>query len=619
MIIDRLWKSQPGAYFFLCTKSAAGHWRDVAFKRREIGSIGQFIEDNRDKDIYFCPHGFNRPKRVKEHAELPQLLWADLDAADPRKVKWRPTIAIESSPGRFVGLWLLDGEMSEGLNRRLTYAMGSDVSGWDLTQVLRVPGTINYKYETLPRTRIMWSDGPEYTVRSMERQLPAEMDEGSTEETDAAEIYKRWEKKLPHWARRELISGKPTPGKRSEMLWKLGNTLIEVGVSRGEAFVLLKSSPWNKFAGRRNEDAQIRRELDKSVNKHMKGERKREEEEAEDDYVWVARSLADVEEENIEWIWYPYLARGEITILEGDPGLGKSYLAQMVAGHLIDGKKLPSVKEVDVVTGNVAYFDIENSAGSVTKKRIVGNGFKNLSGYYQEEALFSIDDDDCLVKVCEALEKVKPVMVCFDTINTYLGKADAFKGHEAQQAFVKFKKIAKRFNCAVVVIRHLTKGSKDKALYRGQGSIAFAGVARVIITVGSMPGDEDTRAFAITKMNIAKKPRAHTFTIDALPDTDKEKDRSRFAWGEFVDLTSDELIVAATTDKKESRGEAEEFLKEAMDEGSIEFRKLERMAEARSISLRTLQRAATELGVEKKTSGFGKTKKTTWSLPDTPR
>lgn len=615
MIITTLWRNQPGKHFCLSTKSSSGEWKDHFFSRNEFSKVTKFLRTNSDKDLYFCPHGFDRPRRLKPYAVLPRLLWADMDEADPRECKIRPTVAIESSPGRFVGLWVTDEATTESLNRRMTYFLGSDVSGWDLTQVLRVPGTTNYKYDSLPRTRILWSDGPQYTLKRIERILPEE-EEDPDSDHDATEVYREYEKKLPHWCRRELMNGKPVEGKRSEMVWKLVNTLVECGVSVEDTFTLIQASPWNKFAGRHNEKQQLKREIDKAINRHFQSSKPAGEvEDSDKDYRWLSRSLADVEPENIDWVWYPYLARNELTILEGDPGLGKSYLAQMVSGHIIDGKGLPTVKEHNIVKGKVVYFDIENSAESVTIKRIIGNGFKELSGYIQEEAIFSIDDEERMAKVYGALERVRPVLIVFDTINTYLGKADAFKGHEAQQAFVKFRAMARRFNCAVLVLRHLTKSTKERALYRGQGSIAFAGIARIVITVGVVPDDQDTRAFAITKMNIAKKPQAHTFRILALPDTRDEKDRSKFEWGEFVDLTADDIIGAPEKGAGAERDDAKEFLKGALEEGAIELKRIERMAEARSISSRTLQRAADELGVVKKLRGFGKEKLSVWSLP----
>jgi archaellum biogenesis ATPase FlaH len=618
MLIDRLWRSQPGKYFCISTKSGSGKWRDTFFARREMSDVEAFVAENRDKDIYFCPHGFSKPRRVKENAVLPTLLWADLDECDPRGIDIKPTIAIESSPGRFVGLWFLDKTMTEDQNRRLSYLLkdeGNDTSGWDLTQVLRVPGTTNYKYEALPKVKTLWIDGPEWKLKDIEKQLPDD-DADEVSESDLAAIYKKYEKTFPAWLRRELINGKPTPGTRSEMIYKLEQELIERGVSRDEAFHLIKASPWNKFKGRRNEDKQLRRELDKAINKHFKA-KPRDEDEETPRYRFLNESMSEVEEENLDWMWYPYLARGELTILEGDPGLGKSYLAQIVAGKLCDGEKLPSVKTMKPVEGKVAYFDMENSPGSVTKKRLVENGIENMSNFYQEVQPFSIDDHERLQDVYDAIERIKPILVVFDTVNSYIGKSDTYKASETTQAFGTFKDIAVRFDCAVLCLRHLTKSTKEKALYRGQGSIAFSGTARVVITVGALPDDDEMRAFAVTKINVAKPPKAMSFRIKALPDTMRSKDRSKFEWGEFLDLTSDDLIsTAPSKDVSSEKKDAMDFLKGELDDGPVEARRIESKAEARSISTRTLYRAADELGVKRKSKGFGKNKTSMWSLPE---
>lgn len=613
MIIDRLWASQPGKFFCISTKNLRGKWKDHFFRRTDIKNITTFFIEHADKDTYFCPHGFSQARRIRPYAVLPNMLWADLDEADPRKMKLKPSIAIESSPGRYVGLWLLDKEMTEGLNRRLTYFLGADKGGWDLTQVLRVPGTINYKYQNLPRVKILWSDGPEYTTKEIEALLPEE--EVEEEGTGVAAIFKKYEKEIPRWARRELVNGQPKIGQRSDMIWKLEHTLIECGVSTDEAFELIKASAWNKFKGR---DEQLRRELEKALDSKFTAKRPVVGESEGDDYKWLSTTLEDVQEEQIDWIWYPYLARGELTILEGDPGLGKSYIAEMVSGAICDGERLPTIKRFGKVQGKVVYFDIENSAASITKKRIRENGFKNMKNFVQEERPFSIDDDETLDKIYDALERVRPILVVFDTINTYLGKADAFKGHEAQQAFVRFREIAKRFNCAVLVLRHLTKSSKDnvRALYRGQGSIAFAGLARVVLSVGSMPDDEDTKVMAVTKLNITRKPKALTFQVIGLPDTLKDQDRSRFEWGSFVEVSSDD-ILHNNGNGKDGTEHAQKFLKAILEEGPVDLKRIERMAEARGVSRRKMYQAAEELGVKRQIIGKGSERRGTWSLsPD---
>lgn len=623
MIVARIWRAQPGNWFCVSTKSASKKWKDNFFERSRISEVAAFIDDHRDKDIYFCPHGFTEPHRRKEFAVAPRLLWSDLDEVDPGKVKVKPTIALESSPGRYVGLWLLDETMTEVLNRRLSYAIEADRSGWDFTQVLRVPGTINYKYKSLPRTKILWSDGPTYKLKALQKTLPRVNDEavvGDGDVGDSAEVYKTWENRIPHWCRRALNSkDEASVGKRSEMLWKIEQTLIEIGMSRDEAFILVKASSWNKFAGRRSEDSQLKRELDKAVNKHMGGNgggEKKAPVEREGGIIF--RNMDEVEEEDIDWIYYPYLARGEVTIIEGDPGLGKSYLSQMICAHINDGKAMPSVKKMPTVSGKTVYFDMENSAGSVTKKRLIGNGLKHLERFVQCEEPFSIDDEDAMDEIYDWFEKHRPIVGVFDTMNTYLGKADSFKGPEAQQAFMRWRELAMRFRCSVVILRHLTKSGKERALYRGQGNISFAGVARVIITVGTMPGDEDdTRVMAVTKLNVARIPKALTFSIHELPDTLKERDRSKFEWGEFVDLTSEDILKPEEGEVKGRGGDreaAKEFLEAILEEGPVELRKLERMAQARSISEKALRRAADELGVKQEE----KDRRAIWRLDDPP-
>lgn len=614
----KLWERQPGKYFCLSTKSASGSWKDHWFSRSQIKKIGAFISQNLDKDMYACPHGFSEKKRQKPYAVEPLLLYSDLDEVNPNDIELRPTIALESSPGRYVGYWLTDEAASEQLNRRLAYSIDADISGWDRTQVLRVPNTRNYKYESAPRVRILWSDGPEYSLAELERKIPAlKSARGEEISEDAARVFKRYEKKLPRWVRRELLHGKPEQGKRSEVLWKLQNELLEVGMSRNEAFDLLWVCPWNKFKNRRDGVDQLWRELDKSLEQHFEGwSASRDGEEDPLSFNPLPRSMADVEIENIDWITPGWFARKELTIVEGDPGLGKSYFMQMVSLLICDGKPIPSEERVKPIQGRVAYFDMENTAGSVTKVRLVENGMECFENYWQGEEPFSIDDEERWSRVADVLEDFRPTMVVFDTVNVYIGAADMHRASETQQALSNFKQLAVRFNCCVVILRHLTKGGKEKALYRGQGSIAMTGIARIVLTVGQSPDDADTRVVACTKNNISKKPRALTYRIDALPDRNGQTNRSKLVWGDFVDLTSDDIVSVSTPKKSNDKENAMQWLKEQLENGKVEIARIERMAEARSISRSTLNRAASDLSVVKSLVGFGPAKQSFWALPE---
>lgn len=571
------------------------------------------IEIHKDKDIYFCCHLFSRPIRQKQYAIAPHLLWADLDEVDPRTCDIKPTIAIESSPGRFVGIWLVDEEIEEEINRDLTYYLGADHGGWDFTQVLRVPGTVNYKYTSNPRVRLLYDNGPTYKLRDIKRKLPQEEHEVIL---NASEVYEKYQRMLQPWVRRELLTQKVPVGKRSEMIWKLQHALLEAGLSKDETFTLIKASGWNKFKGRSSEDKQLRRELDKIVGERMQGG-------VEKSIIkqkYLACSMAEVEEQEIDWIWYPILARGEVSIIEGDPGLGKSYLTQMISKAICDAETLPSWGVSGAARGvnqpsKVAYFDMENSADTVTKKRLLSNGIKHIENFYQEEEPFSWADADRMAHVMEAIERIKPAVVVFDTMNTYLGgHVDTGRANSSQEAMFPLREIASRYHCAVIIIRHLVKAKKDKsALAAGQGSIAFAGFVRMVATVGHLPDDSEVCAFAVTKTNLASRPKhVLTYEIIRLPDKGNLRDRSLFKWGELVEGEADDIIQPSK--KNAEKGECEEWLKKELNGHEVEFSKIERMAETRGFSKRTLYRAADKIEVNKETTGFGKNKKTTWSL-----
>ena len=166
-----------------------------------------------------------------------------------------------------------------------------------------------------------------------------------------------------------------------------------------------------------------------------------------------------------------------------------------------------------------------------------------------------------------------------------------------------------------MLVRHLTKSSKEKALYRGQGSIAFTGVARIVLTVGSSPDDPDVRVVACTKNNIGPFIRSFTYRIDSLPDTPKLKNRSKFSWGEFVDLTADDVVSVAPI-KNRDKESTTRWLKEQLEKTErIEISRIERMAAARSISKAVIHRIAEQLGVQKSTRGEGRSRMAYWSLP----
>lgn len=243
-LIVRLWKRQPGKFFCVSVREP---WFDQFFERDELNDVADYVRDQKraDKDVYFCPHGFDKPRRVKAFAVLPKLLWADLDEADPHEIKYEPSIALESSPGRFVGLWRTDEEVTEELNCRMTRAVGADKGGWALTKVLRFPGTRNRKYKAAPLVKVLWTDGPRYEIARLELKLP-KLDLLPHDVADIGEINPAsaggWQDVTRRYRLQRLNMSirQPAPeGKRSDVIYRVGMDLIERGATPNEVAAVL--------------------------------------------------------------------------------------------------------------------------------------------------------------------------------------------------------------------------------------------------------------------------------------------------------------------------------------------------------------------------------------------
>lgn len=573
-VVDHF-KSLNGKYFCISSKGPDNYWQDTYFTRDALDDIPRFLEQHAEKDLYFGLLGLKDKSRKTESVVPSKILFADIDGVPESEFeKFPPTILIQSSPGRFVGIWKTTFNYTEELNKRLTYEFGFDKGGWDPGQVLRIPGTKNYKYTARPEVRLMYDDGEIYSFEKFNEIIPErhQIIHGN----DFDEIYHKYAHGFSTELIQMLTAKSDFSGDRSKVFWKLINLLLDHGVTREDIFTLTKNSVYNKFTGRSG-DERLNREIGRAIDKSCQVLDDGEEpfyfediEEDEENTPFFALSLDQVEEEVLDWLWKPYLARGEVTIMESDPGVGKSYLAQVISGSICDGTQPSSKLKTNFEQGNVCYLDFENSAGTVTKRRMVDNGFKHLNHFFQEETPFSIDDHKKMHELLEGLSRLKPELVVFDTLNSYIGKTDINKGSETQQAFRIFVQIARRFNCAVLVLRHLTKNSSGPAIYRGSGSIAFTGLARVVMTLARNPQIEDEVLGAAVKLNIGKKPKPFTFRIKGLPDKGKFTDRSELVFGEESPISIEDALTGKITESNVSRDFVTEWVKTLLSDGQKE-------------------------------------------------
>ncbi len=583
----RVWSMQEpneGNYFFLATLHAkTKEWKEHFFSwpitEKELSKFERDYSGEK-YNVYFCATPFQRPQRKKSFVIGSKFLWADLDETKPRDCEIVPQIAWKSSDERYAALWILDkfydASTIEQRNKALSYNIGADKGGWDLTQVLRVPGTINHKYTPTARVRTLWFKTNEYSLKKFPEHVYKNLDPQG--------VLKEYRSKIKPSTLKLLTSKRATDGKRSEVIWKLNNDMAEQGLDAQVRFNLLKGSVWNKFAGRNDEEMQLMREVDKV------GSRKILVLDEEDEEEKKVVQMSTVEAEDVDYLWYPYIPIGKVTLLEGDPGLGKSWFTMALAAFMSSKTRLPRAKETP--SGKVLLLSAEDGLADTIRPRLdkLGADVKRVFAY-NAPVYF---DEDGFAEVEQQIEAIKPSLVIIDPIVAYMGsKVDMFRANETREIMTGLANIAERQGCAIIAVRHLTKGGKDKAIYRGSGSIDITAAARSVLMVGQHPEDSDIRCICHIKHNLSPKGDTIEYSLDA--------NRSNpFRFEGFSYITPEQIMSAnPDNDNKKVKDEAEKFLAETLQKKSVEQDILFRDAEAIGISRKILKAAGEKLEVRK--------------------
>jgi hypothetical protein len=221
----------------------------------------RYIEANvMTHDLWYCPMLFDTKKRTKEHVLICPVVWSDLDECNPKNLIIQPSITIASSPGRWQGLWRLDEPAdpsdAEAVSKRIAYyhaEQGADKSGWDLTQLLRIPFTLNFKYgDSPPMVSISAVNQDPLTLESFD--IYPQSDEYAKEEIpfpaefpfeDGLAVLTAYKTKIhPNiWP----MFSMPPPGDWSKTLWQMEMMLFESELTREEVFLIVKDAACNKY------------------------------------------------------------------------------------------------------------------------------------------------------------------------------------------------------------------------------------------------------------------------------------------------------------------------------------------------------------------------------------
>lgn len=297
--------------------------------------------------------------------------------------------------------------------------------------------------------------------------------------------------------------------------------------------------------------------------------------------------MSDVELTEVKWLWKPYIPFGKLTILQGNPGEGKTYFAMQLAAACTNRVKLPNMEVMEPF--NVIYQTAEDGLGDTVKPRLMEAG-ANLDRVLviNEQALgghITLSDRELETAIRENDAK----LLIIDPIQAFLGSnVDMNRANEVRPIFRWLGDMAERTGCAIVLIGHLNKASGMQSIYRGLGSIDFTASVRSLLFIGKVKDDPNLRVLTHEKCSLAPPGESLAFILG---------DDEGFHWVGEYEITADEMLSGSERRKETKTQEARDLIcsmlargKEALSED------IDREAVKKGISPRTVRDAKRELG-----------------------
>lgn len=341
--------------------------------------------------------------------------------------------------------------------------------------------------------------------------------------------------------------------------------------------------------------------------------------------------ITEFESKEIRWLWPGRIPLGKLTIVDGDPGLGKSVITNAdLAARVSVGGSMPDGSTGLGKPSSVVLVIAEDDIADTVRPRLEAAGADiamvcveavERDGKGHVVPLVIPDDLD---RLAATVKEAKASLVIIDPITAYLGEqVNTHNDASVRRALGPLKELAEATGAAVVMVRHLNKSGEGKALYRGGGSIAFSGAARSGLMVDAIPDDsEGWCALAQVKVNLARKAPTLRYRVVSALDASPEfpYDVPVIEWGGEVDLTADQLFAKKDARKvAPERAQAKEFLVEVLADGPLRVMEVQALASGAGHAFSTVKKAATELGIDKtpirRKEGKKSIKGWEWSLP----
>jgi putative DNA primase/helicase len=322
------------------------------------------------------------------------------------------------------------------------------------------------------------------------------------------------------------------------------------------------------------------------------------------------RRLSDVVARPVHYLWEPYLPLGKLTLMDGDPGQGKSWLTAALAAAGSRGWGLPGAPPFEPFT---TLFFTEDPAEDVLRPRLdlLGADCSRILTCDTFELPLDLAQPADVARTEQLVADHRARLVVVDPIQAFLGaKTDIYRPNEVRAVLAPLLRLAQRHACALLVLRHITKARASRSIYAGQGSIDFIAAARSVLLAGSGPEDPTRHALVHIKSNLAPPGPTLGYRFDG----------RCFAWEGTSTLSANDLLAADTqTDDQGAEQEARTFLRDILAGAeSLPARAILAAAREAGVSERTLKRAKRREGIRTIRQGFAAGSIWLWALPATP-
>lgn len=318
--------------------------------------------------------------------------------------------------------------------------------------------------------------------------------------------------------------------------------------------------------------------------------------------------LEDIQEEEVSWLYYPYVPRGKLTLCAAYPGVGKTYLLCYMAACVTTGKSFFNIVPFDNKPGNVIFLTAEDGIADTIAKRFrqCGGDKKRIFAPVEGKTQLLFDSPE----IEGYFRDYKPDLVIFDPFQAYIGgDVDMNAPNRTNERMGHIVALAEKYGTAVVLICHFNKNAKGDAITRVLGSTDIVGKCRSYVALGNVPDEEDIKFMSHEKSSLARKGKTILFEIDP--------DKGGIVYLGENSLSADDYTAIRQRKRQKAAPAVEaakQFLVDQMPEGKRPFEELHNLAVANKISDSALKRARQELGIISKRMKEFKSK-SVWILP----